>query len=160
MRGKFVFVSRLNEFAIFFFDLAQKIVQFRGLRLLQQGADKFASVRKPAGDNVSKRQVVAIVVGGGINPLRLFQVSSSYADLSSTDVKFAKIVIRVIVLGLQLQRFLELGFGQLQFSQPHKVDRKIHARARQIRLQPNGLLQVRGSFIVLRLRGVDQAKQF
>src|ERR1700719_2244774 len=92
--------------------------------------------------------------------LRLFEVNSSRGDLSDADVQLAKIVIRFIILWLKLQRFFELAFRRLQFSQPHKVDGKIHARAGRVRLQAHSLLQVRRRLGVLRLRGVDQAKKF
>ena len=53
--GGFVFIFSNNELAVFFFQFAQEVVQFRGVLLLQKVLDQLPGVREPADLNVSQR---------------------------------------------------------------------------------------------------------
>ena len=76
MCGDFVFVGRDHELSIFFFDLAQQIVQFRCVFQFQQFMDQLARIRQPPRNDVSQGQIVAVVVGGRIDPLGLLEIKA------------------------------------------------------------------------------------
>src|SRR5271157_198175 len=60
-------VRRRYKFSIFFFDLAQQIVQLPGVLLLHDGLDNLPRLAKPSRKKIGQRQIVAVVVGGRID---------------------------------------------------------------------------------------------
>ena len=63
---------------------------------------------KPAGEQISLGQIVAIVVGRRSDALRLFEKRDCVGDLSGLDVELAQVVVGVVVVRLQFERFAEL----------------------------------------------------
>ena len=73
VRGGFVFICRLNEVPVFFLYLTQQVMQLGGVFEFQKLLNQLPRIRQPPGKNVCQRQIVAIVVGRGIDPLGLFE---------------------------------------------------------------------------------------
>ena len=86
MRGEFELIGGGNKVAVFFLDLAEQVMQFRSVFLPQQRRNGLASRFELTGDQVGERQIVAIVVGTGIDALGLFQVGDGVGDFSGLDV--------------------------------------------------------------------------
>src|SRR5438046_9317981 len=122
--------------------------------------DQLPGVRESADLNVSQRQVVAVIVGGGIDLLSLFEEGSGVGDFAGANIGFAEVVIGVEVGRVKLYRFLELLGGEIEFSQTREIGGKVGSGGRGIRLQVHGLLEVLRGSGVLRLRGVDQPQEF
>src|SRR6266478_846225 len=160
VRSQFVFVGGCNEFAVFFFHFAKEVVQLGGVLLLQETLKKLASISEASSDNVGERQIVAVVVRVGLDALGLLQIRSGRGDLSASDVQLAKVVIGVVIPGLELKRFLELLFGKGKFFPAREVSGQIRSGRSRVRLQAHSLFQVRGGLGILRLRGIDQSQQF
>ena len=113
-----------------------------------------------AGEEVRERQVIAIVVGSRADALRLLQIRNRIADFLRLRIKLPKIVVRVVVFWVELSSFLELLSSLLELSQPYEIGGEIGMRGSGLRIQPDGLFKMRIRGNVLRLCGVDQAKQF
>jgi len=79
--------------------------------------DQLPGVLESADLNVSQRQVVAVIVGGGIDLLSLFEEGRGVGDFAGANIGFAEVVIRVEVARVELDRFLELLGGEIEFSQ-------------------------------------------
>src|SRR5213078_980291 len=122
--------------------------------------DQLPGVRESADLDVSQRQVVAVIVGGGIDLLSLFEEGSGVGDFAGANIGFAEVVIRVEVAWVELDRFLELLGGEIEFSQVREIGGKVGSGGRRVRLQPYGLLEVLRGSGVLGLCGIDQSQEF
>ena len=69
-------------------------------------------------------------------------------------------MVGVKVPGLDLDRFLELYFGQIVLPQTHEIRCQVGSGGRRIGFQTDSLLKVRIGLGILRLRGIDQSQQF
>ena len=57
-----ILVCRGYELSILFLDLAQQVMQFCGVLLLQESLDLLPGLAKPASERISQRQIVTVVV--------------------------------------------------------------------------------------------------
>ena len=62
------------------------------------------------GENISQRQIVAIVIRGGVDFLSFAQKRDSSGDLARADIRLSQIVVGVEIARLKLNRLLELPF--------------------------------------------------
>ena len=118
VRCRFVFIFSRDELAVFFFHFTKEVVQFRGVFAFQKILDQLPGVCEPAGLNVCQRQIVAVIVGGRIDLLGLFEERRGVGDLAGANVGFAQVVIGVEVARVKLDRFLELLGSEVEFAKP------------------------------------------
>lgn len=142
-----------------FLQFARADCAARRFLRLKQSQRRRACVAQSSGHHVGQREVVAIVVGGGLELLRLFEIRQSFRNGSLADINFAEIVIRFVIIGIEFRGFCELFLRQFHFSQSSIVRREIGTCFDRAGIQSHGFGQVCVRFRVFGLRGVDQAKQ-
>src|SRR5580693_10240972 len=91
--------------------------------------------------------------------LRFFEIRRRVGDLALADVGFAKIVIRVEIVGLELDSFAKVLLSLGVFAETRKVGGEIGLRFRGLGIQANSLFEMPGRFGVLRLSGVVEPEQ-
>ena len=95
------FVRRRYKFSIFLLELAQQVVQLRRVLLLHDGLDKLPRLAQPSRKKIGQRQIVAVVVGGRINALRLFEERNCFCEFSGLNVELTEVVVGVKIPRLQ-----------------------------------------------------------
>ena len=117
-------------------------------------------IREPADSKVSQRQVVAVIVGGRIDLLSLFEKGRGVGDFARANIGLAQIVVGVEVARVEIHGLLELFGGEIEFPQTREIGGKIGSGGGRIGLQVHSLLEMLRGSSVLRLRGIDQSQEF
>ena len=113
------------NFPVFLFDLAQQVVQFRGVLFFEQALNEPPCLGEPPGEKVSQRQIVAVVVGRRVDALRPFEKRERIGDLSGLNVELAQIMVGEESPRFQIQRLAELLSGQFGLPGMRKARRQI-----------------------------------
>jgi len=158
--GGFVFVGGGDELAIFFLDLAEKIVEFGGIFLVEEIVDELARIGELIGHDKGKGEVVAVVVGRRFYFLGALKEGNGLRDFSDADIGFAQVVIGVEAIRSEFRSFLKLGQSEIWFADAHEAGGEIGASCGVGGLEANGRLQVGIAFVVLGLSGVGEAEEF
>ena len=114
--GGFEVVRRLHIFAVLLVDLAEQVVQLPRVFQLDQVVDDLARLVALAEQEIGHGQIVAVVVGAGIDLLGLFEVGLGFGNLSRLNVELAQVVVGVVARGLQRECLAELLAGQIGFA--------------------------------------------
>ncbi len=64
----FEFIGSGHEFAVFFFDLAEQVVKFSRVFLLQKSLRNLPGIDEPIHLKICERQVVTVIVSRRIDP--------------------------------------------------------------------------------------------
>jgi hypothetical protein len=112
------------------------------------------------GVEIGKAEVIAIVVSGRIDALPLLKELYGFRKPSSLNVEFAKVVVGLVITGLEGKRFAELLFRWGELAKANKVGGKVRVSGRRVRFQADGLFEVLAGLRVLLLCGIDQAQKF
>jgi len=65
------------------------------------------------GENISQRQIVAIVIRGGLDFLSFAQKRDSRGNLARANIRLSEIMVGVEIARLKLNRLPELRFRQV-----------------------------------------------
>src|SRR5208337_3403057 len=112
VRRDLQFIGGSHKFAVFFFHLTQKIVEFGRVLPFDKVLDQLASITKAPRGEVGKRQIVAVVIRGWINPLRALEKRNGLWDLVGADVELSEVVAGLIFPRRQRGRLFELLLRQ------------------------------------------------
>ena len=96
-------------------------MQFGGVFSLQQILDQLPGVAEPGGLNISQRQIVAVIVGRGIDLLGLFKKRGGFGNFASTDVGFTQVVVGIKAARFEFYRFPKLLCSEIQLSQAREI---------------------------------------
>src|SRR5260370_40715129 len=86
MSSELIFVGRGEELPVLLLHLAQQAMQLPCVLLSNETLNKLPRLTKPPCERIRLRQIVAVVVRGRINRLRLFEVRNRVRDLSGLDI--------------------------------------------------------------------------
>jgi hypothetical protein len=157
--SEFVFIGGWYELPIFFFHFAKQIVEFGGVLKFQKQLDLQTGVGQTPRGKIRERQIIAIVVGGGIDVLGTLKIRHSIGDFLGLNVELAKVVIGVKILRLELDGPLELLSGTLKLSQADEIRGEIGPRGGRTGVQPHGFLKMGAGSCVLGLSGINQPQK-
>ncbi len=157
---KLELIGGRDEISIFFFDLAEEIVQLGGGFQFQEILNRLAGFLEMGSVKVRESKVVAVVVGSGIDALGLFEERDGCCDFSGLSVEFTEIVISIVIFWLKCHGLFELDFGLIEFSGASEIGGVVCASFRGIRLEANGFFKVQARLSILRLGGVNEAEKF
>ena len=79
-------VCGVNKLAVFLVDLAEQVVQFAGVLFSSAIFDATCLLRETSEGKIGHRQIVAIVIGIGIDALCLLEKRLRFSDLSRLNV--------------------------------------------------------------------------
>ena len=157
--GGLELVDCRDELSVFLFYLAEQVVQLAGVLDWQDALHKFPRIGETRGEEIRQRQIVAVVVRGRVDALRLFEQRAGLRNLAGLNVELAQIVIGVVILGFQFERLAKLFAGQPGLSRMEERRRKIFPRGSRSGLDANRLFQLFDGLFILTERGVNLSQQ-
>ena len=111
------------------------------------------------GQKIGLGKIVAVVVGAGVDLLRLLEQRARLGNFFGLDIELTEVMVGIVVVRRQLERFAELFAGELGVSVVKERRRKVGVGSGRIWLQSNRDLKVFHRFGILRLRGVGKSQE-
>src|SRR5277367_6889810 len=116
MRSDLELVRRIDKLAVFLINMTEQIVQLSGVLLLQERLYEVTRLGGFPGQKVGLGQIVSVVIGRGVDLLRLLEQRSRLGYLSGLDIELAEIVICVVIVGRQVECSAKLLSRELNIS--------------------------------------------
>src|SRR5579872_71546 len=90
-----------HEVPVFFFDLAEQVMQLGSVFFFEEVVHKLPRWSRVCGQQIRKRQVIPIVVRRWSDFLSLLEIWNRGLELTRANVQFAQVVIRIETVGIE-----------------------------------------------------------
>src|SRR6266567_2565871 len=120
MRGQFVIRGSSQVLPFLLVDLPQQIMQFSGVLLLYEVKHQGTRFVVVPEKKIRHRKIVGIVVCRGSDPVSLLKERARFRQLSSLYVEFPEIVVCIVGMRIEGERFSKLPSGQRGLSRMQK----------------------------------------